>query len=241
VKQLFKRFFSKDMIPDSNDKNNDTNHSDSSDKSAETPVSRAFAEASATGDASAMVDAAFAESGAAADEFDAGETAKLTAALAENAKLRDAYARSVADLENYRRRVAREKEDLRKFATQNLLEDLIPILDNLTIGLDAAAKHPEAAPVTEGFKMVATQIKNALEQHGLKEINPLGETFDPNAHESVSQTPHDTIPDHHVAVVLRVGYRLQDRLVRPATVVLSTGPAAHAADPGPTDSTAAEG
>ncbi|MDR2845091.1 MAG: nucleotide exchange factor GrpE [Puniceicoccales bacterium] len=152
---------------------------------------------------------------------------KLAAAGQENAKLRDLYARAIADLDNYRRRAAREKEDLRKFATQDLVEDLIPILDNLEIGLAAAEKHPEAAPVTDGFKMIATRIQSTLQQHGLLAINPLGEAFDPNAHESVSQTPHDTIPEQHIAAVLRIGYRLHERLVRPASVVLSTGPAAN--------------
>lgn len=151
---------------------------------------------------------------------------KLAAAEAEIAKLKDLYARAIADLDNYRRRVTREKEDLRKFASQGLLEDLIPVLDNLGIGLASAENHPEAKPITDGFRMIAEQIKTTLDQHGLKEINPLGEAFDPNFHESVSQTPHPTIPDHHIATVHRIGYRLHDRLVRPATVVLSSGPSA---------------
>jgi molecular chaperone GrpE len=179
------------------------------------------------GDAPANDDAQSAaeDSGAdAAAEVDV-LAAKLDEAAREIARLRDAHARAVADLENYRRRVAREKEELRKFAEQGLIEDLLPITDNFAIGLEAAGKHPEAAPITEGFKMIATQIKNTLEQHGLRKINPLGEAFDPNAHESVSQTPHAEIPEHHVAAVLRVGYRLHDRLMRPATVVLSTGAA----------------
>ncbi|MDR3228092.1 MAG: nucleotide exchange factor GrpE [Puniceicoccales bacterium] len=168
------------------------------------------------------------------------ETDTTAALLDENARLRDALARSLADLDNYRRRVNREKEDLRKYAAQKLIEDLIPIADNFSIGLAAAAKHPEAAPVVAGFKMISEQIKRALEQHGLREISPLGEPFDPHSHESVSQTAHDTIPEQHVAAVLRTGYSLHDRLVRPAAVVLSTGPAtatpaATAAAPAPTN------
>jgi molecular chaperone GrpE len=141
----------------------------------------------------------------------------------EAARLQDSYARALADLDNYRRRAAREKEEIRKYANQNLLEDLIPMLDNLGIGLATAEKHPEAAPVTEGFRMIAAQLKNVLEQHGLREINPVGDSFDPNAHESVSQAPHDSIPDNHVISVLRIGYHLHGRLVRPASVILSTG------------------
>ena len=165
-----------------------------------------------------------AESAQADDPQSGTSAADDTARDNEIAHLRDSYARALADFDNYRRRAAREKEEIRKFANQNLLEDIIPMLDNLGIGLTTAEKHPEATPVTEGFKMIANQLKNVLEQHGLREINPIGEPFDPNAHESVSQVPHETIPDHHVATVLRIGYRLHDRLVRPASVILSTGP-----------------
>lgn len=217
-------------------------------------ASAAAANTAATGfptDAAAFVADAFAAAGDpdASDDFPAAADSDDSAAAAdapspldtlavENARLRETCARALADFDNYRRRAAREKEDLRKFAIQNLVEDLIPILDNLAIGLAAAGKHPEAEPVTAGFRMIAAQIKSVLEQNGLAEINPAGAPFDPNAHESVSQTPHDTIPDHHVAAVLRVGYRIYDRLVRPATVVLSSGPsgAAPAASPNPSAS-----
>ncbi|MDR2980939.1 MAG: nucleotide exchange factor GrpE [Puniceicoccales bacterium] len=155
---------------------------------------------------------------------------KLAKAEQEIIKLKDHYARALADLDNYRRRVVREKEDLRKFATQGLLEDMLPILDNLGIGLATAENLPEAKPVTDGFKMIANQIKTTLEQHGLREINPVGELFDPNLHESLSQAPHPTIPDHHVAEVFRIGYKLHDRLIRPASVTLSTGPAAESSE-----------
>ncbi|MDR2430526.1 MAG: nucleotide exchange factor GrpE [Puniceicoccales bacterium] len=142
----------------------------------------------------------------------------------ENARLHEHYARALADLDNYRRRVAREKEELRKYAIQALLEDLIPMLDTLTLGLATAQQHPSAQAITDGFKMVADQLKLTLQQHGLQEINPLGEPFDPNAHEALGQNPHDTLPENHITHVHRIGYRLHDRLVRPASVLLSTGP-----------------
>ncbi|MDR2863818.1 MAG: nucleotide exchange factor GrpE [Puniceicoccales bacterium] len=177
----------------------------------------AGAQDAATSAGADAVDSAPAE-GAAADA-----AAKGDEILRDNIRLRDLYARAIADFDNYRRRVVREKEELRKLAAQELIEDLIPVLDNLGIGLATAEKHPEAGPVADGFKMIAGQIKATLESHGLREISPLGEPFDPNVHESVSETPHETIPEHNVAVVLRTGYRLHDRLVRPASVVLSTG------------------
>jgi molecular chaperone GrpE len=158
----------------------------------------------------------------------AGSDDDFEALALENARLREQLARAAADFANFRRRTEREKEDLRKFAATEIAEKLIPMLDNLDIGLAAAEKHPEAAPVTSGFKMIGTQIRQVLGGFGLVEINPLGEPFDPNYHESISQMPSDTVPEHNVAAVARVGYRIHERLVRPASVVLSTGPAAGA-------------
>ncbi len=135
------------------------------------------------------------------------------------------YLRTVADWENYRRRMTREKEELRQFALEGLLEDFLPVLDNFRLGLQSAESQPEAAGVTEGFKMVANQIHGLLEKNGLTEINPESGEFDPHQHESVSHQPHDEIPDGHVVQVIRKGYSLNGRLLRPATVIVSSGPA----------------
>ncbi len=151
-------------------------------------------------------------------------TAQLVAAKKEAADNYDRYVRSVADMDNFRRRTVREKEELRQFASSKVLEDLLPVLDNLSLGL-AAAKAPNAdlKTLVGGIGMVAEQLKTSLASHGLKEINPLGQPFDPNLHEAISQQPSADIADGSVITVVRTGYSLNGRLLRPASVIVSTG------------------
>src|SRR5687768_3375043 len=149
----------------------------------------------------------------------------LAAAKKEASENYNRYLRSVADLENFRRRTVREKDELRQFAASRVLEDLLPVLDNLGLGL-AAAKQPGAdlSKLTGGIEMVLTQLKSALSNHGLKEINPAGQPFDANLHESISAQPSSTVPDGNVVTVVRPGFSLNGRLLRPASVVVSSGP-----------------
>jgi molecular chaperone GrpE len=151
---------------------------------------------------------------------------QLAAARQEATANHDRYLRSVADLENFRRRTVREKDELRQFAASRVLEDLLPVLDNLGLGL-SAARQPGAdlKTLTDGIEMVLTQLKTALANHGLKEINPAGEAFDANLHESISAQPSEKIPEGNVATVVRPGFSLNGRLLRPASVVLSSGSA----------------
>ncbi len=148
----------------------------------------------------------------------------LAAAKKEAADNYDRYLRAVADMENLRRRSAREKDELRQYAASKVLEDLLPVLDNLGLGI-AAAKQPNADVKTlvGGVEMVLNQLKSALSNHGLQEINPAGQPFDPNLHESVAAQPSAEVADGNVLNVIRVGYSLNGRLLRPATVVLSSG------------------
>lgn len=152
-------------------------------------------------------------------------TTELAAARQEAAANHDRYLRSVADLENFRRRTVREKDELRQFAASRVLEDLLPVLDNLGLGL-AAAKQPGAdlAKLIGGIEMVLTQLKSALANHGLKEINPTGQAFDANLHESISAQPSSEVPEGNVVTVVRTGFSLNGRLLRPASVVVSSGP-----------------
>lgn len=156
------------------------------------------------------------------------EIAKLADDLAraqtELLKAKEAYLRSVAEFDNYRRRTNEEKPKLANYAKGDLAKDLFPILDNFKLGLDAAEKqHPEAKSITEGFAMIATQLKNALAQHNIVEIDPVGKMFDPNEHESLTSQPSSDVPEDHVMFVHRVGYKIGDRLLRPASVVISAG------------------
>ena len=151
----------------------------------------------------------------------------LAAARKEAADAQDRYLRTAADLENFRRRTIREKDELRQFAASRVLEDILPALDNLARGL-AAAKEPKAdlKTLTGGVEMVLQQLKSALAAHGLTEINPVGKPFDPHQHEAISHQPSATVPAEHVLTVVRTGFALNGRLLRPASVVVSGG-AAH--------------
>lgn len=152
--------------------------------------------------------------------------AQVAGAKAEAAANYDRYMRSVADLENFRRRAVREKDELRTIATGRVLEDIFPVLDNLALAVQAA-KQPNAdlKSLVGGVEMVLGQLKSALASHGLKEINPVGQRFDPHQHEAISHEPSATVPEENVASVVRTGYALNGRLLRPAAVVVSSGPA----------------
>jgi molecular chaperone GrpE len=151
---------------------------------------------------------------------------ELAAAKKSAAENRDHYLRAMADLENFRRRTVREKDELRQFAAGRVLEDLLPALDNLALGLNAAkAPNADLKNLVGGIGMVLEQLKTALASHGLKEINPAGQKFDPNQHESIASQPSDTVADGSVLQVVRIGYNLNGRLLRPASVVVSSGSA----------------
>jgi molecular chaperone GrpE len=175
----------------------------------------------------AAADAQRSAPAAQSDAASAGTTdpaGQLAAAKAEAAANYDRYLRSVADLENFRRRAVREKDELRTTATGRVLEDIFPVLDNLALAI-TAAKQPNAdlKSLVGGVEMVLTQLKSALSAHGLKEINPVGQPFDPHQHESISHQPSKDVKEEHVLTVVRTGYSLGGRLLRPASVIVSSG------------------
>ena len=149
---------------------------------------------------------------------------ELAAARKEAAESYDRYVRAIADLDNFRRRAVREKDELRLFATSRVLEDLLPVLDGLALGL-AAAKQPTAdlQTVVGGVEMVLQQLKGVLGAHGLKEIDPAGQPFDPHLHEAISHLPDAKVAEGHVLTTVRTGFTLNGRLLRPASVVVSSG------------------
>lgn len=158
--------------------------------------------------------------------------AQLATAKKEAADNYDRFMRTAADLENLRKRTLREKEELRLFSAARVLEDLLPVMDNLALGL-TAAKQPNAdlKTLTGGVDMVLTQFKSALGNHGLKEIHPAGQPFDPHHHEALTHAPSADVKAEHVLNVIRTGYSLNGRLLRPASVIVSSGPTAPAKEP----------
>ena len=155
---------------------------------------------------------------------------QLAAAKKEAAENYNRYLRAVADLENYRKRTVREKDELRQYAATRVLEDLLPVLDNLALGLAAAKQGgAEMKGLVGGVEMVMAQLKAALANHGLVEIDPAGQPFDPHRHQAISHQPSAGVPAEHVLTVVRPGYALNGRLLRPASVIVSSGPAKGAA------------
>jgi molecular chaperone GrpE len=149
----------------------------------------------------------------------------LEKAQNEAAEMKTRYLRAVADLENYRKRIAREKQDIIRNAAANVVESLLPVLDNMKLGLQAAENHPEAKDVTFGFKMVDDQLKKSLSEQGLQELIPDGDRFDPNLHECIAHQPSGEVAEDHIIQTVRAGYRLNERLIRAANVIVSSGPA----------------
>ncbi len=156
----------------------------------------------------------------------------VAAAKKEAADNYERYLRSVADLDNYRKRAVRDREDAAHRAATRILEDLIPVIDNLGHALNATkAANADLKSLAGGVDMIASQLKGALANHGLAEVSPVGKPFDPNLHEAISQQPSPEVPADHVAACVRVGYTLNGRLVRAASVVVSTGKPEKPADP----------
>ena len=149
---------------------------------------------------------------------------ELEERLAEVERERDEYLndlkRVAADFENYRKRVARDQEGLVACAHERLVKELLPVLDDLERALEAAAQHEEAK-LEEGVRLVHRELVEALAREGLVEVDTDGQ-FDPHVHEALVSQPSEQ-EDGSVIEVLQKGYRLGDRVLRPARVVVSQG------------------
>ena len=139
-------------------------------------------------------------------------------------RFRDLALRSQADFDNYKKRAAREKEDAVKYANSSLLQRLVSILDNFELGLAAAKTEGEHSPIYSGMVLVQKQLNDLLEENGLQAIEADGKKFDPNLHEAIAHEPSESA-EGTVIRQARRGYRFKDRLLRPARVVVSSGPA----------------
>jgi len=145
---------------------------------------------------------------------------------AERDKYKEIALRSVADLDNYRKRMAREKDEAIRFANASFLERLIPILDNFELGLQAAKATGGHSAVVDGMSMVSRQLQDFLTGCGIETVDATGQPFNPNIHEAIAQEESEEVEEGHVIRQVRKGYRLKDRLIRPANVVVSKGVAA---------------
>lgn len=143
----------------------------------------------------------------------------------------DKLLRTTADFDNFKKRAARERQDAITYANEKLLQKLIPVLDNFDMALSAAAAAPAAAQSLQtGVNMIFQQFRSALIESGLEEIDAANQLFDPNFHEAVSQQESSQVPEGHVLQQLRKGYKIRERLLRPATVIVAKSPSAQTAE-----------
>jgi molecular chaperone GrpE len=151
------------------------------------------------------------------------EAARIAELEAEILKLKDSILRSQADQQNQQRRHRQERDDSRKYATANLIEELLPALDSLELGMSSSPAQGEGRAVAEGFRMAIQQLHTILSSQGLSEINPAGKPFDHAKHEAVAQEVSDTVAEGIIIKVARKGWILNDRVLRHASVIVSSG------------------
>lgn len=151
---------------------------------------------------------------------------QLQRALKERDEQTDRALRAQAELENVRKRLQRETQQLLQFALMPLVSDLLPSLDNLNRAIEAAEQSGNVEELLKGIRMVSSSFSEVLDRHGAKRIPTEGETFDPNLHEALQQV---SSPDHDAMQIIQEvesGWQLHDRVVRPSKVIVSSGPPA---------------
>lgn len=176
---------------------------------------------------------AFAEASAAHEASAEDVIVKLAQ---ENEELKDRALRAAAEMENLRRRTARDVQDARSYAIANFARDMLSVSDNLRRALDAIpAQSREAgdaglAALIEGVEMTERAMLSALERHGVRPIEPEGERFDPNFHQAMFEVPNPEVPANTVVQVVQTGYVIGERVLRPAMVGVSRGGPKQAAE-----------
>lgn len=155
-------------------------------------------------------------------------SAELQALAAENADLRDRLLRTMAEMENLRRRTEREKEDVARYGVSRFARDILTVGDNLRrtiehVPAEAAAQDPALKSFLEGVDLTERELHKVLERYGVKRIEPIGQRFDPNAHQAMYEVQNPEVPEGTVVDVLQAGYVIGDRTLRPALVAVAKG------------------
>jgi molecular chaperone GrpE len=154
---------------------------------------------------------------------------QLAQAQEEKQRLHDQYVRTLADMDNLRKRTAREKEETAKFANEGILRDILPVIDNLERAVEHSEKADDSGGLLEGVRMTLTQFNQALSRYGVATIDAVGKPFDPAFHQAMGQLESADHPVNTVMVEMQKGYQLNERLLRPAFVLLAKPPAQNAA------------
>ncbi len=152
------------------------------------------------------------------------QLAEKEAELQELRAKQEQLLRLAADVENYRKRLEKERQDLRDFANEALLKELLPVLDNLELALCHGRDVEACAALVAGVENVLKGFRQAIAKFGVTPIEALGEKFDPTFHNAVMQQEDDTVADQTVIQELQKGYLLKNRLLRPAMVVVARNP-----------------
>lgn len=151
--------------------------------------------------------------------------AQLNDAETRAAAAREAQLRAIADLENTRRRLERDAASSLKYATEKLLNELLAVADSFELGLKAAeTADASAKAMGEGMQLTYRQLMSVLEKHGVRQIDPSGQPFNPDFHQAMTMVPSADVPANHVLSVMQKGYSLHERLLRPAMVVVARAP-----------------
>lgn len=140
---------------------------------------------------------------------------------------KEKFIRTVADMENFRKRAMRDRDEMRSNTIRSLVEELFPIIDSLQIGLTLRHQSDEAKNIAKGFQLTYDLFVQMLKQYGVKQMNPENAIFDPQQHECISHISSDTVPADTIIQVVRLGYVMHDKLIRPASVIVSSGPSTH--------------
>jgi molecular chaperone GrpE len=172
--------------------------------------------------------AGLANNNAQAPDPAAQASAELTALVAENSDMRDRLLRTMADMENLRRRTEREKADTARYAISNFARDVLTVGDNLRrtiehVPADAAAQDPALKSFLDGVELTERELLNVLERHGVTRIDPIGQRFDPNCHQAMYEVQNPDVPEGTVVDVMQAGYVIGDRCLRPALVAVAKG------------------
>lgn len=168
-----------------------------------------------------LVDGEQAEAAQAADA-ESEEVDELAKAQQEAADARDSYLRLKAEWDNFRKRTAAERESEKVRASEKLVKDLIPVIDDLERAIEHAKQTGEGGSLTEGVEAITTKFLQILAKSKVEQIEAVGEPFDPNKHQAVGTQPDDSVPEETVLTVYQKGYQMGDRVLRPAMVVTST-------------------
>jgi len=139
----------------------------------------------------------------------------------EYKKLKDNYLRLLADFDNYRKRMMKEIEEAKEAAKRSIIKEFLVILDNLEKAIEMAYQHKDA--IIEGIELSIKSFKDMLKKHGVEEINPKEEAFDPNLHDALMTQESDKLPKNTVIQTVEKGYIYKDKLIRPAKVIVSAG------------------